>query len=84
MAVNVSPRSRPTRISSRSSSDSRAGDGFHAVGLGGRGCRRSVFVTACREQPSIRPISRSLCPFAASRLTSRSTSGSNLFIHASS
>jgi len=44
-AVNVSPRSSPTQISSRSRSDRRAGDGFHAV-VDGRGARRSVFVTA--------------------------------------
>jgi hypothetical protein len=56
IAVKVSPRSSPTRISSRSASDSRDAGGFHTPPSAG--ARPKTFITACLEHSTIRPISR--------------------------
>jgi hypothetical protein len=50
IVVKLSPRSKPARMSSLSSIDKRAGDGFHSDADSGRGCRTSTLLTACREQ----------------------------------
>ena len=72
----MSPRSSPTRISSRSASDNRAGDGSHAVG--GAASRINAFLAPPHEHSTNRPISRSEWPAAASRRTSRSWHTVNL------
>jgi hypothetical protein len=83
MAVSVAPRSRPTRISSRSSSESRPGDGLHPSGWADAFASQRVRhgVTRGAKHPA------DLAPFVSLRREAPELAldfGSILFIHASS
>ena len=71
--VSSSHAQGPPGLSSRAANDDLAAEGFQSVTAGGLGSHTSVLLTACLEQPSIRRISRILCPLLA-RSTSRSSS----------
>lgn len=49
ISVKHSARSKPARISSRSPSDRRAAEGFHAVAPRATGSRVSTLLTACLD-----------------------------------
>jgi len=81
IAVNDWPSSRPTRISTRSSSDNLAGDGSHRISLR-RTPPNGLSTAATTElwRPNSRPICRQLRPCDANR-TIRRRSPASIRLH---